>query len=291
MGSASVSALGQTMLRDEPRDLDLIRTFQGPDRDVVEGPSGCAGGQIQGKREEQQDSYGWVMEPGVRNAGEQLVLLVADGMGGHAGGATASRVVVESFGAAFGQSRGAISERLEDGLRDANWNVAGIARKNSSLGGMGATLVAAHISGQRFLRWISVGDSPMWRFSKGSLLRLNRDHSMTPLLAQLVQLGHLTAEEAATDTRHHRLRSVVMGGDIPLIDLQDDAIELDAGDVLILASDGLETLNENEVATIAKAHGTSSKALVEALLTAVRGKSMPYQDNATVVVYTKPARD
>ena len=114
---------------------------------------------------------------------------------------------------------------------------------------------------------------------------------MTPLLAQLVQLGHLTGEEAATDTRHHRLRSVVMGGDIPLIDLQDDAIELDAGDVLILASDGLETLSENEVATIAEAHGTSSKALVEALLTAVRDKSMPSQDNVTVIVYIKPARE
>ena len=232
-----------------------------------------------------------MMEPGVRNAGEQRVLLVADGMGGHAGGATASRVVVESFGAAFGQSRGAISERLEDGLRDANWNVASIAGKNPSLGGMGATLVAAHITGERFLRWISVGDSPMWRFSNGSLLRLNRDHSMTPLLAQLVQLGRLTAEEAATDARHHRLRSVVMGGDIPLIDLQDDAIELDAGDVLILASDGLETLGENEIATIAKAHRTSSGAMVEALLAAVRGKSMPYQDNATVIVYIKPARE
>ena len=231
------------------------------------------------------------MEHGVKNAREQLVLLVADGMGGHAGGATASRVVVDAFGAAFRQSRGAISARLEDSLRDTNWNVASIARRNPALGGMGATLVAAHITGERFLRWISVGDSPMWHFSNGSLLRLNRDHSMTPLLAQLVRLGHLTAEEAATDTRHHRLRSVVMGGDIPLIDLQDDAIELDAGDVLILASDGLETLRENDIATIVKAHGTSSKALVEALLIAVRGKSVPYQDNATVIVYIKPTRE
>ena len=231
------------------------------------------------------------MEPGVRNAGRQLVLLLADGMGGHAGGATASRVVLEAFGAAFRQSRGAISERLEESLRDTNWNVASIARSNPALGGMGATVVAAHITGERFLRWISVGDSPLWRFAKGKLVRLNRDHSMTPLLEQLVQLGHLTADEAATDARHHRLRSVLVGGDIPLIDLQDDAIELDAGDVLILASDGLETLSENEIAAIAKAHGTSSKAMVEALLTAVRGKSMTYQDNATAIVYIKPARE
>ena len=266
-------------------------TFQRPDRDVVEGSAGFAGGQIQGKRHEQQDSYGWVMEPGVRNAGEQLLLLVADGMGGHAGGATASRVVVEAFGTAFRQSRGAISERLEESLRDTNWNVARIAGSNPSLRGMGSTLVAAHITAKRFLRWISVGDSPMWRYAKEKLVRLNRDHSMTPLLGQLVQLGHLTAAQAATDDRHHRLRSVVMGGDIPLIDLQDDAIELDVGDILILASDGLETLSENEIAAIANTHGNSSRAMVEALLAAVGDKSMPYQDNATVIVYIQPPQE
>lgn len=266
-----------------------MRTIQGPDGGVVEGPAGCVGEQTQGRRQQQQDSYGWVVDPGFRNVEEQVVLLVADGMGGHAGGATASRTAVEAFGAAFLETRGAISERLEDSLRRANWSVAHAARGDPALGGMGTTLVAAHLTGGRFLRWVSVGDSPMWRFSKGELSRLNRDHSMSPLLRQLVQLGHLTAEEAATDARHHRLRSVVMGQDIPLIDLQDDAIELDVGDVLILASDGLETLSEDEIGTIATTHGTSCGAVVEALLAAVAGRSMPYQDNATVIVYIQPA--
>ena len=269
--------------------IDLKHTVQGPDRPAVEGPSGCAGSQIQGQRQEQQDSFGWVVDSGFRNVGEQCVLLVADGLGGHAGGATASRVVVETFGDAFLDTRGAISERLEDCLRRANWRVGSVARGNPSHHGMGTTLVAAHITGGRFLRWLSVGDSPMWLLSKGELLRLNRDHSMSPLLRQLVQLGSLTAEEAATDARHHRLRSVVMGQDIPLIDLQDDAVELEAGDVLILASDGLETLGEDEIATIAATRATSSRAMVEGLLAAVSSKSMPYQDNATVIVYIQPA--
>lgn len=266
-----------------------MRTIQGPDGGVVEGPAGCVGGQIQGRRHEQQDSYGWVVDPGFRNMLEQVVLLVADGMGGHAGGATASRSAVEAFGTAFRETRGAISERLEDSLRRANWSIADNARRNPALGGMGTTLVAAHLTGDRFLRWLSVGDSPMWLFSNGKLRRLNRDHSMTPLLGQLVQLGYLTAEQAATDARHHRLRSVVMGQDIPLIDLQDDAIELQEGDVLILASDGLETLSEDEIGTIATAQGTSSRAMVQALLAAVASKSMPHQDNATVIVYIQPA--
>ena len=265
-----------------------MRTIQGPDGGVVEGPAGCAGGQIQGRRHEQQDSYGWVVDPGFRNVVGQAVLLVADGMGGHAGGATASRMAVEAFGSAFCETRGAVSERLEDSLRRANWSIGDNARGNPVLGGMGTTLVAAHLTGDRSLRWLSVGDSPMWLFSNGKLTRLNRDHSMTPLLRQLVQLGQLTAEQAATDARHHRLRSVVMGQDIPLIDLQDDAIELEAGDVLILASDGLETLSEDEIGTIAAANATSSRAMVEALLAAVVSRAMPYQDNATVIVYIQP---
>lgn len=216
---------------------------------------------------------------------EQLVMLVADGMGGHAGGATASRTAVEAFGSAFRETRGAISERLEDSLRSANRTVASAALEHPYLAGMGTTLVSAHITDRRFLRWLSVGDSPMWRFAGGELIRLNRDHSMTPILRQLVQLGYLTPDEAATDARHHRLRSVVMGADIPLIDLQDDAIELYPGDVLILASDGLETLSEDEIAGIASAHATSSGSMADALLAAVRAESRPYQDNATVIVY------
>ena len=267
-----------------------MRTVQGPDGGVVEGPAGCVGGQLQGRRHEQQDSYGWAVDPGFRNVPEQVVLLVADGMGGHAGGATASRTAVEAFGTAFEGTRGAISERLEDSLRHANGSIADQARGNPALGGMGTTLVAAHLTGDRFLRWLSVGDSPMWLVSNGTLTRLNRDHSMTPLLRQLVQLGYLTAGQAATDARHHRLRSVVMGQDIPLIDLQDDAIELNVGDILILASDGLETLSENEVAAIASAHAASSRSMAAALLSAIRAESRPNQDNATVIVYIRSGR-
>lgn len=268
-----------------------MQAFQGPDGDIREGPSSSAGGQIQGRRQEQQDCYGWAVDPGFRRIGEQLLLLVADGMGGHAGGATASHTVIEAFGGAFRETRGAVSERLDDSLRGANRSVARVQEGNPSLRGMGSTLVAAHITGNRFLRWISVGDSPMWCYSKGSLRRLNRDHSMTPLLRQLVQLGYLSDGEAAADARHHRLRSVVMGSDIPLVDLQDDAIELQGGDVLILASDGLETLAEDEIAAIATSHGTSSKAMVQALLASVRARGVDLQDNATVVVYIQPSME
>ena len=271
-------------------DKEQVAVFQAttPDGDEIivhEGPPGCAGGQIRGRREEQQDCYGWLLDDSDQPVGEQLLLILGDGMGGHAGGAVASRTAVEAFGSAFSSIRPAVSERLDDSLERANLAIATATREDPSIYDMGTTLVGAHLAGGRRLRWISVGDSPMWRLANGRLERLNRDHSMKPVLAQLVEMGHLTAEEAAVDGRIHQLRSVVMGMNIPHIDLQDDAVELGSDDVLIIASDGLETLDDASVAQILEANRDSAPAMVKALLTAVCQEEKPHQDNATVIVY------
>lgn len=270
--------------------MDQVAVFQAttPDGDEIivhEGPPGCAAGQIRGQRDEQQDCYGWLLEDQGQDVGEQLLLIVADGMGGHAGGAVASRIAVEAFGAAFRSDEPAISERLDDSLDRANEAVAQTAQDDPSVYDMGTTLVGAHIVGGRRLRWISVGDSPMWRLANGRLIRLNKDHSFKPVLAQLAEMGHLTDEEAATDNRRHVLRSVVMGDEIPHIDLQDVAVELANGDILIIASDGLETLNDASIVDVLESNRDSAAAMVEALLTAVRQKEKPQQDNATVMVF------
>ena len=276
--------------------MEQVAVFQAttPDSDQItvhEGPPGCAAGQIRGQRDEQQDCYGWLLEDQGQDVGEQLLLIVADGMGGHTGGAVASRIAVEAFGAAFRTKEPAVSERLDDSLERANLAIATATREDPSVYDMGTTLVGAHIAGGRRLRWISVGDSPMWRLANGRLVRLNKDHSMKPVLAQLVEMGHLTAEEAAADRRTHHLRSVVMGADIPHIDLQDEAVELVAGDVLIIASDGLETLDDASIAQVAASNRGSAAAMVEALLTAVRQEEKPQQDNATVVVFIPEPAD
>ena len=75
---------------------------------------------------------------------------------------------------------------------------AGPPLAKPELAGMGATLVAAQVRGDE-VRWISVGDSPFFLVSAGSIERLNADHSMAPQIDALVKRGVLTADEA----EHH----------------------------------------------------------------------------------------
>ncbi len=256
---------------------------------IHDGPF-CAVGLYQGRREEQQDCCAWILESDDREPGKQQLLIVADGMGGHSGGAIASLTVVEAFVAAFRDTVSlAVSERLEAGLEAANRAIERKVRANPDLYSMGSTLVAAHIAEGTRLRWISVGDSPMWRVAGGKTTRLNKDHSMAPVLQQLVELGHLTEAEASADGRRNQLRSAISGAEITLSDLQDDAVELGDDDVLILASDGLETLTEEEIAAVVDAVRRTPTEMAEELLTAVRSKEAPHQDNATVVVYALPS--
>ena len=109
------------------------------------------GGQHQGARPYQEDSWA------LRTLADGSVLaVIADGMGGHAGGAVASKVAVEAFVHAIEQGGG-----LADGLKEANAAVGRTAAGKAELAGMGATLVAAQVRGDE-VRWISVGDSPLF---------------------------------------------------------------------------------------------------------------------------------
>ncbi|MCY3788614.1 MAG: protein phosphatase 2C domain-containing protein [Gemmatimonadetes bacterium] len=240
--------------------------------------------QITGKRDYQEDSFGLLDERDLGlDRGEHAVLLVADGMGGHVGGAIASDLLCKTFVEAYPRSSGPIVDRLRDCLETANAAIAAAVAENPALDSMGSTLVAAVVASEG-LHWISVGDSPLWLFREGQLERLNADHSMAPVLAELVAAGRMTAEQAARHPSQHTLRSVVMGDEMPLIDVSSRLLE--QGDRVVLASDGLLTLDEQEIADILKKTrdaplGDSAAALIQA----VEGAGHPYQDNVTVLLY------
>ena len=245
-----------------------------------------AGGQIQGGRDYQEDAFAVSYLPPDQDPSGQgcLVLLLADGMGGHAGGAVASETVIQAFQEGFNQPTTGLAERFHAAVGAANEAVREEQQADLALGDMGTTLVVAVVIGAA-LYWVSVGDSPLWLCRDGRLHRLNADHSMRPLLLDLVELGRLTEEEALSDPRIHQLRSAIYGETIPLIDMNADGYVLEAEDLVLLASDGLETLPDAALAEVIEAGGSNSGTIVHALLDGVSAAGKPGQDNTTVVVY------
>jgi serine/threonine protein phosphatase PrpC len=221
------------------------------------------GGQHRGARPYQEDSWA------LKTLGDgSLLAVVADGMGGHAGGAVASKIVVETFVHSIEQGGG-----LSDGLQDANKAVRKGAAGKPDLTGMGATLVAAQVRGDE-VRWISVGDSPFFLVSLGRIERLNADHSMVPQIEAMVKRGMLTAEEAEHHPARHTLREAVMGEKLTLIDRGSRRLEPDAR--LLLCSDGVQSLSEAAIAAVATRP-------VQALIDAVLAAAVEHQDNVTAV--------
>jgi protein phosphatase len=221
------------------------------------------GGQHQGDRPYQEDS--WALRPLADGA---LLAVVADGMGGHAGGAVASKLVVDAVVASLEQGGS-----LDDGLQAANAAVRNGVRGKPELEGMGSTVVAALMKGDE-VRWISVGDSPFFLAVDGSLKRLNADHSMTPQVDALLARGMLTPEEAASHPGRHTLREAVMGGPLTLIDRGQRRIG--PGACLLMCSDGVQSLDE-------KAIGATASAPVRGVIGAVLAARAPHQDNVTII--------
>ena len=241
-----------------------------------------------GGRSYQEDTARVWPEPDPAGPGASLdrevVAVLADGMGGHAGGALASRRACEAFVEVFRSEEGADRDRLVRGLEAANRTLGAIVDENPLLIGMGCTLVGVAF-GREGAEWVSVGDSPLMLYRNGEIALLNEDHSLAPELDRLAAAGHISAEEARRDPRRHMLRSAVTGEEIELIDLSRKPLRLEPDDYVILASDGLQTLEPSEIERIVTAYaGDGADAVARALIRAVDAMRDPHQDNTTVVV-------
>lgn len=216
--------------------------------------------------------------------------VLADGMGGHAGGALASRMACESFlRAAVTCDVPDVHDRLHVALEAANAAIASKVDDNPLLSGMGSTLIGAAFSDDG-VEWISVGDSPLYLYRRGEIAVLNEDHSLAPELDRLVAAGRLSEAEAARDPRRHMLRSAVTGDEIDMVDISQRPLPLEHGDYVVLASDGVETLDANEIARIIQGYGADgAEAVARALIRAIDAVRQPYQDNATVLVVRRLA--
>ena len=236
--------------------------------------------QISGARAYQEDSF----RTSISCRDVDLLMVLADGMGGHRGGAEASRLAIASFCQVFDSAQGTVADRLRVALDGANEVVGRCAAEDARYRGMGCTLVACAIVGEQ-ARWISVGDSPLWRIpagKNGDIERLNEDHSMKPVLEKLVLLGRMSEEDAASGPIH-QLRAAVTGDELGLVD-EGRMVDLGAGDWIVIASDGLETLSEESIRQVCGS-GRAPGEVVAELLNRVEAMAQPSQDNVTVITY------
>ncbi len=261
---------GSAMSRAAPTDAARMRLRRG-------------GGQLVGKREIQEDELGFIDGPTLDPGGQHPVVVVADGMGGHASGELASRLAVRAFVEAYG-TEGRPADRLRAALDRSNQAIDDAIRDNLSHDGMGTTLVAAAVTADG-LEWISVGDSPLYLCRDGRLKRLNEDHSMAPVIAAMREIDPATARSM----NPNELRSALVGFALTKVDASPMPELLKPGDLILLASDGLNTLDEGEMASlIATRRGDGPEAVKDALLAAVAAQDVPAQDNVTVALIEAP---
>jgi serine/threonine protein phosphatase PrpC len=168
-------------------------------------------------------------------------------MGGHRGGETASRLTVESIGAAFEtttrENNSTFSaDWLAEVIREANREVHAAAQADTNLRGMGTTVVSVliDIDGRAFVS--HVGDSRAYLLRDGKFERLTDDHSV----GEMQRRGMLTEEEAARHPRRNEiLRSVGVDSEV---EPETRELELQPGDSLMLCSDGLcGVLNDTRI--------------------------------------------
>ncbi|HFD81544.1 MAG TPA: serine/threonine-protein phosphatase [Gammaproteobacteria bacterium] len=211
---------------------------------------------------------------------DRLLLAVADGMGGHARGDLAAQTAIDSLADSFLRRRDAIDDPpafLRTALENAHLDVVDAARRIGPRLEPRTTCVVCLVAGNRAW-WAHVGDSRLYLLREGRLVARTRDH--TPV-EELLQRGAIGEHEL----RHHPLRNSVsrcLGGRLRLPEISFDQAVLQAGDTLLLCSDGLWSALPEERLTGFPASGDLEQAL-ERLAGEAEAASYPHSDNISLV--------
>jgi len=244
----------------------------------------------QGARARQEDAV--LAHPAVGQA--PAIAALSDGIGGHDDGDIAARILAGTVFASLFED----AARPEGLARDpegallraaetANGRLAAEMARGRLATGAGGTLIAVLLSADR-LAWLSVGDSLLALWRGGDLTRLNADHSLSPRIDLMADRVGLTPQQLASHPQRSLLTSAVTGAPIPRVEVRS-GVALAPGDRVLLASDGLLTLELSEVArTLARTGGRPPQAMAEAVIRAVTSVAAPGQDNVAVAVLAVP---
>lgn len=200
------------------------------------------------------------------------LFVVADGMGGHRAGETASRLTVETFASE------ARPEDLEEATKLANEVVRRASEDSPELSGMGTTICALELSGDPPVgRLVNVGDSRAYRIRDGAMEQLTVDHSY---VWDLVRNGEITEAEAEVHPFRNMLTRAIGIEDEVEVDRWD--VDIRSGDRYLLCSDGLfNELTDSQIAAASARLSDSGEAARELIrLANDRGG----RDNITVVI-------
>lgn len=222
---------------------------------------------------------------------EGQVFCVADGLGGHRAGERASATAVDAtmdyllntmpcFYRSRGQAESGLREELAAAVRRAQGAVEARAQADESLRGMGTTLTLAYLQWPR-LYLVHVGDSRCYLL-RGGLRQMTRDHTIRQ---KLIEEGRLRPDEAGDSMLAHSLWNAI-GDEVQELVTDLGTVDLEAGDTLLLCTDGLNThVSDDAIEAILLRRtnaAEAARALVDAALQA--GGT----DNVTVIAVRIP---
>ena len=224
-------------------------------------------------REQNQDNYAIVNLPD-----GSALCVVCDGMGGAKAGNVASTMAVEAFCSFFrSQLELPRKERMLEAVDAANRAIYSRAREDEACRGMGTTIVAAHILPDGSTLMVNVGDSRGYKVQETGINRVTRDHS---LVEDMLLRGDITETEA----RSHPQKNLITRALGVEAQVRADVFELELkqGSYLLLCSDGLSNIVEDQELLFEVIHGGPAQECCQRLLDISLGRGAP--DNVTVVL-------
>lgn len=229
----------------------------------------------QGRRNNNEDRY-YVSK-------DECLLILADGMGGHAAGELASEIAVETIGKYakdFSKKRDeALLNALRKAVVEANEKIYTRANKDIHLKGMGTTLSLAYLCDD-FLYYINIGDSRIYYLSQHELTQLTVDDSF---VNYLVHMGDITEEEAKVHPQRNILTKAM--GSKRDISFDISYISLEKFEKLLLCTDGLtDALDAQEIAKILSQDG-DMKSIADNLIE--QALEQGSSDNISVIILDK----
>jgi len=224
---------------------------------------------------------------GQRRAREAAFWALADGLGGHAGGARAAALAVDSgLAAAADPTPADLEDRLKQAVNMAHAAVRAEQKSGAGFADMRSTLVLLGITAGD-IAWAHCGDSRLYRFGDGKLAWRTHDHSAAQLL---VTAGEITDADLSSHPDRSRLVSCLGGTNPLMIAARRVGRPPAAGDRFLLCSDGLwENFTDGELVE-ATAAAASPAALLRGLAAHIAAAAHPGQDNySAIAVFISPA--